>query len=130
MDTLNATILRLLDEHQLPRAWADWAVPAAAASTALVVGLGIVWHKSGNDNERRPPIVPSWIPWWGSEWALERDPDAFFKAAQQQYPDGVFGVKTAGTTLYYVSSASGSSNAAHQPNLQATKGMEDSSLEI
>ncbi|KAG8930945.1 Cytochrome P450 7B1 [Tulasnella sp. 417] len=106
MDSLNATILRLLDDHQLPRAWADWVVPAAAASTALVVGLGIVWHNPGNDNDRRPPIVPSWIPWWGSESALERDPDAFFKAAQKHYPDGLFGVKTAGTTLYYVTSAS------------------------
>ncbi|KAG8932687.1 Cytochrome P450 7B1 [Tulasnella sp. 417] len=117
MDSLNATILRLLDDHQLPRAWADWVVPAAAASTALVVGLGIVWHNSGNDNDRRPPIVPSWIPWWGSESALERDPDAFFKAAQKHYPDGLFGVKTAGTTLYYVTSASLINQIYKQPKV-------------
>ncbi len=80
MDSLNATISRLLENRRLPESAQEWIVPVAAASAAVAVGLGIALRSSNRD-EHRPPVVPSWIPWLGSEWAVERDSDAFFKAA-------------------------------------------------
>ncbi|KAG8984750.1 hypothetical protein FRB90_005130, partial [Tulasnella sp. 427] len=51
----------------------------------LVAGATILLHRTGTEEgnlkSRRPPMVSSWIPWWGSQWAVERDPDGFFEDA-------------------------------------------------
>lgn len=81
MDALNATISRVSEAtaERLPKNVSEWAVPAAAATAALIVGLNLVW---ANKDDKSPPVVSSWIPWLGSQWALDKDPDAFIRAAQ------------------------------------------------
>ncbi|KAG9041519.1 hypothetical protein FS837_012146 [Tulasnella sp. UAMH 9824] len=81
MDALNATISRVskATAEILPKNASEWAVSAAAATAALIVGLNLVW---ANKDKNSPPMVSSWIPWIGSQWALDNDPDAFMRAAQ------------------------------------------------
>ncbi|KAG9041520.1 hypothetical protein FS837_012147 [Tulasnella sp. UAMH 9824] len=111
MDALNATLSRVSEAtaERLPKNVSEWAVPAAAATAALIVGLNLVW---ANKDDKSPPVVSSWIPWIGSQWALDKDPDAFVRAAQlseiqndvveQKFPGGIFGAKTTGRIMYYV----------------------------
>ncbi|KIO19395.1 hypothetical protein M407DRAFT_30969 [Tulasnella calospora MUT 4182] len=115
MDALNATISRVSEAatKRLPKNVSEWAVPAAAATAALIVGLNLVW--ANKDKGKSPPMVSGWIPWIGSQWAIDKDPDAFMRAAQlscerryrfrcyrQKFPGGIFGAKTTGRTMYYV----------------------------
>ncbi|KAG8915024.1 hypothetical protein FRC00_008600 [Tulasnella sp. 408] len=127
MDALNATISRVSQAtaERLPKNVSEWAVPAAAATAALIVGLNLVW---ANKDKNSPPMVSSWIPWIGSQWALDTDPDAFMRAAQlsniqttclkafrQKFPDGIFGAKTTGRIMYYVTDAALINQVYKQP---------------
>lgn len=116
MDALNATISRVTEAttDKLPKNVSEWAVPAAAATAALVVGLNLVWAHN-REKDKSPPMVSSWIPWIGSQWAIDKDPDAFMRAAQKNFPGGVFGAKTTGRTMYYVTESALINQVYKQP---------------
>ncbi len=79
MSSFSATIANITSSEHFPKTASDWVVPAAAV-VALAASASLVLK--GNKHEKKPPTVPSLIPWVGSEWAIERDPDAFFDAAK------------------------------------------------
>ncbi|KAG9008425.1 hypothetical protein FRB90_008889 [Tulasnella sp. 427] len=131
MEALNATISKVSGAaaDRLPKNLSEWAVPAAATA-ALIVGLNLVWA-SNKEKEKSPPVVLSWIPWIGSQWAIDWDPDAFMKSAQlsglggfndsemQSFPGGIFGAKTTGRTMYYVTDAALINQVYKQPKIFA-----------
>lgn len=57
----------------------DWLI-AAATLVAAAVAVKILMGRPSD--KRRPPVVGSWLPWIGSDWAIDKDPDMFFKLAQ------------------------------------------------
>lgn len=77
--SLNATISRITESDRFPKSLSEWVVPAAATVTVLL-GVNLVLKNSRKSN--KPPVVTSWIPWLGSDWAIEADPDAFFAKAE------------------------------------------------
>ncbi|KAG8908818.1 hypothetical protein FRB99_003056 [Tulasnella sp. 403] len=112
---IDATIARYLGPERIPKTLSEWALPVAATA-AFVVGVNIVltntlWSDDG------PPTVSSYIPWVGSAWAIDRDPDLFFKQAQETYPGGIFGVVCNGRKYYFVTSASVIKQIYGQPKL-------------
>ncbi|KAG8913252.1 hypothetical protein FRC01_004648 [Tulasnella sp. 417] len=121
MDALNATISRVSEAttQRIPKNVSEWAVPAAAATAALIVGLNLVW--ANKDKDKSSPMASSWIPWIGSEWAIDKDPDAFMRGAQlgeirmQRFSGGIFGAKTTGRTMYYVTDAALINQVYKQP---------------
>ncbi|KAG8908817.1 Cytochrome P450 7B1 [Tulasnella sp. 403] len=112
--SLNATISRILESERFPKSASDWVVPATAAAV-LVLGASLIFK--GGNNERRPPKVWSWIPWVGSDWAIEKDPDAFFEAAEKNHPDGIFTIKAAGQTFHVLTSAALINHVYKQPKI-------------
>ncbi len=77
--SFNATIAKLTDPDNMPKTLSEWALPAATiAALGLSIKLLIDFTKDG----KRAPVMSTWVPWYGSEWAIERDPDAFFDKAQ------------------------------------------------
>lgn len=109
--TFNATIYRTFDYEKV----SDWLVSGAVV--AVAVATGVWFRRNSAPKDLSPPIVRSWIPWLGSSWDIERNPDTFFEVAEcvasaysgsrtklwgREKYGGIFGVKTAGSVYYYV----------------------------
>ncbi len=77
--SFNATIAKLTDPDNLPQSLSEWAIPAA---TIAALGLSVKLLLDYNSKEKRPPVVNGWVPWYTSDSALDKDPDAFFAKAQ------------------------------------------------
>ncbi|KAG8957952.1 Cytochrome P450 7B1, partial [Tulasnella sp. 408] len=104
MSSVSATIARITESERWPKTTSEWALPVAA-TVATGVALNYILRPSEGYSGDRPPIVPSWIPWVGSSWEIERDPDAFFRQAEKDFPGGIIGVHSAGHKFYFVTSS-------------------------
>ncbi|KAG8970372.1 Cholesterol 7-alpha-monooxygenase [Tulasnella sp. 425] len=116
MSSFSATISKITESERWPKTPSEWALPVAAA-TATAIAVSIIISPSGPYSGDRPPVVSSWIPWVGSAWQIENDPDAFFRQAEKDYPGGIIGVHTAGHKFYFVTSSALINQIYKQPKV-------------
>ncbi|KIO18738.1 hypothetical protein M407DRAFT_246398 [Tulasnella calospora MUT 4182] len=116
MSSFSATIARITESERWPKTPSEWALPVAAA-VATGVALNYIIRPSEGYPGDRPPVVSSWIPWVGSSWEIEKDPDAFFRQAEKDFPGGIIGVNSAGHKFYFVTSSSLINQIYKQPKV-------------
>ncbi|KAG9015061.1 Cytochrome P450 7B1, partial [Tulasnella sp. 427] len=107
MSSFSATISKITESERWPKTPSEWALPVVAAA-ATAVALSIIVNPPSPEVKgytRDPPMVPSWIPWIGSFWEIESDPDAFFRQAEKEYPGGIIAVRAAGKKFFFVTSS-------------------------
>ncbi|ETV88926.1 hypothetical protein, variant 1 [Aphanomyces astaci] len=89
---------------------------SVAAASAITVMLGVVaWLAFTRTSPRgAPPVVPSWVPFFGSTLSFSKDPVAFLRQCQAKY-GSVFSVYLAGKTMtFFVSPKSYSALLKHK----------------
>jgi len=68
----------------IPKDVERWVTPAISVA-ALALGAGYVYSSYGTrrskNGPQEPPVVSAYIPWFGSFWAMNRDPDGFMDSA-------------------------------------------------
>ncbi|KAG9049912.1 Cytochrome P450 7B1 [Tulasnella sp. UAMH 9824] len=106
----------ITESERWPKTTSEWALPVAA-TVATGVALGYIFRPSEGYSGDRPPTVPSWIPWVGSSWEIESDPDAFFRQAEKDFPGGIIGVHSAGHKFYFVTSSALINQIYKQPKV-------------
>ncbi|KAG8934599.1 hypothetical protein FRC01_001700, partial [Tulasnella sp. 417] len=116
MSSFSATITRITESERWPKTSSEWALPVAA-TLATAVAVSLILRPSEGYSGDRPPIVSSWIPWVGSSWEIEKDPDAFFRQAEKDFPGGIIGVHSAGHKFYFVTSSSLINQIYKQPKV-------------